>query len=42
MQALLQGLSIGDPGDALFGGKLGKRRNVWNKESLRLKDELGG
>jgi len=42
MQALSQALSIGDPGDALFGSGLGRRRNVWNVESLRLKDELGG
>jgi len=42
MQALTQALSIGDPGEALFGGGLGRRRNVWNVESLRLKDELGG
>jgi hypothetical protein len=42
MQALSQALSIGDPGDALFGSGLGRRRNVWNEESLRLKDELGG
>jgi hypothetical protein len=42
LQALSQALRIGDPGDALFGGKLGRRRNVWNEESLRLKDELGG
>jgi hypothetical protein len=26
----------------LFGSGLGRRRNVWNEESLRLKDELGG
>lgn len=42
MAALTQALRIGDPGDALFGGKLGRRRNVWNVESLRLRDELGG
>jgi len=42
MQALTQALSVGDPGEALFGGGLGRRRNVWNVESLRLKDELGG
>ena len=42
MQALSQALSIGDPGDTLFGSGLGRRRNVWNEESLRLKDELGG
>jgi hypothetical protein len=42
MQALSQALSIGDPGGALFGSGLGRRRNVWNVESLRLKDELGG
>ena len=42
MQALSQALSIGDAGDALFGSGLGRRRNVWNEESLRLKDELGG
>jgi hypothetical protein len=42
MQALSQALSVGDPGAALFGSGLGRRRNVWNVESLRLKDELGG
>jgi hypothetical protein len=42
MQALSQAVSVGDPGDALFGSGLGRRRNVWNVESLRLKDELGG
>lgn len=42
MQALSQALSVGDPGGALFGSGLGRRRNVWNVESLRLKDELGG
>jgi hypothetical protein len=42
MQALSQALSVGDPGNALFGSGLGRRRNVWNEESLRLKDELGG
>ena len=42
MQALSQALSVGDAGDALFGSGLGRRRNVWNEESLRLKDELGG
>jgi hypothetical protein len=42
MQALSQALSVGDAGDALFGSGLGRRRNVWNVESLRLKDELGG
>lgn len=42
MAALTQALRIGDPGDALFGGKLGRRRNIWNVESLRLRDELGG
>lgn len=42
MQALSQALRIGDPGEPLFGGRLGRRRNVWNVESLRLKDELGG
>ena len=42
MQALSQALSVGDPGNALFGSGLGRRKNVWNVESLRLKDELGG
>ena len=42
MQALSQALSVGDAGDALFGSGLGRRKNVWNVESLRLKDELGG
>jgi hypothetical protein len=40
--ALSQALSVGDPG-ALYLGKKGKeRRPVWNVESLKLKDELGG
>jgi len=42
MQALSQALRIGDPGEPLFGSRLAKRRNVWNTESLRIKDELGG
>ena len=42
MQALSQALRIGDPGEPLFGTRLGKRTNVWNTESLRIKDELGG
>jgi hypothetical protein len=42
MATLTQALRIGDPGDALFGGKLGRRRNIWNVESLRLRDEIGG
>jgi hypothetical protein len=42
MQALSQALRIGDPGEPLFGSRLGKRKNVWNVESLRIKDELGG
>jgi hypothetical protein len=41
-QALSQALRVGDPGEPLFGGKLGKRKSVWNEESLRIKDELGG
>ena len=40
--ALSQALSVGDPG-ALYLGKKGKeRRPVWNIESLKLRDELGG
>jgi len=40
--ALSQALSVGDPG-ALYLGKKGKERKpVWNVESLKLKDELGG
>lgn len=40
--ALAQALSVGDPG-ALYLGKKGKeRRPVWNVESLKLSDELGG
>jgi hypothetical protein len=40
--ALAQALSVGDPG-ALYLGKKGKERKpVWNVESLKLKDELGG
>lgn len=42
MQALSQALQIGDPGEPLFGARRGKRSNVWNVESLKLKDELGG
>lgn len=41
-QALSQALRVGDPSEPLFGGKLGKRKTVWNEESLRIKDELGG
>ncbi len=33
MQALSQALSVGDPGEALFGSRLGRRKNVWNVES---------
>lgn len=40
--ALAQALGVGDPG-ALYLGKKGKERKpVWNVESLKLKDELGG
>lgn len=40
--ALAQALSVGDPG-ALYLGKKGKERKpVWNVESLKLTDELGG
>lgn len=40
--ALAQALSVGDPG-ALYLGKKGKERKpVWNVESLKLSDELGG
>jgi hypothetical protein len=40
--ALAQALGVGDPG-ALYLGKKGKeRRPVWNVESLKLRDELGG
>lgn len=42
MQALSQALQIGDPGEPLFGARRGKRSNIWNVESLKLKDELGG
>ena len=40
-QALAQALRV-DAGAPIFGGeKKGKRRNVWNIESLRTKDETG-
>jgi hypothetical protein len=40
--ALAQALSVGDPG-ALYLGKKGRERKpVWNVESLKLTDELGG
>ena len=40
--ALSQALRIGDPGDPLLGTeKGGKRKNVWNVESLKLTDEMG-
>lgn len=40
-QALAQALRV-DSGAPIFGGeKKGKRRNVWNIESLRTKDETG-
>lgn len=42
MRALSQALRVGDPGEPLFGSRVGKRKNVWNVESLRIKDELGG
>lgn len=42
MRALSQALRAGDPGEPLFGSRVGKRKNVWNVESLRIKDELGG
>jgi len=42
-QALSQALRTGDPGAPLFGseGKEGKRQNVWNVASLKVKDETG-
>lgn len=40
-QALAQALRV-DSGTALFGSdKTGRRRPVWNVESLKLKDEMG-
>lgn len=41
-QALSQALRLGDPGAPLFGSeKEGKRKNVWNVASLKVKDETG-
>lgn len=41
-QALAQALRLGDPGAPLFGTeKEGKRKNVWNVASLKVKDETG-
>lgn len=40
--ALAQALRIADPGAPLFGSEgTGQRQNVWNTESLRVKDETG-
>ena len=40
--ALAQALRVGDVGAPIFGGeKEGRRRNVWNIKSLRVKDETG-
>lgn len=42
-QALSQALRTGDIGAPLFGseGKEGRRKNVWNVASLKVKDEMG-
>jgi hypothetical protein len=40
--ALAQALGVGDPGASYLGKKGKERRPVWNIESLKLKDELGG
>lgn len=40
--ALAQALGVGDPGASYLGKKGKERKPVWNIESLKLKDELGG
>jgi hypothetical protein len=40
--ALAQALGVADPGTAYLGTKGGERKPVWNVESLKLTDELGG
>jgi hypothetical protein len=40
--ALAQALGVGDPGSLYLGKKGKERKPVWNIESLKLKDELGG
>jgi hypothetical protein len=40
--ALAQALGVGDPGSLYLGKKGKERKPVWNVESLKLKDELGG
>ena len=40
--ALAQALSVGDPGGSYMDKKGRERKPVWNVESLKLSDELGG
>jgi hypothetical protein len=40
--ALAQALTVGDPGESYLGKKGKDRKPVWNVESLKLTDELGG
>jgi hypothetical protein len=40
--ALAQALTVGDPGESYMGKKGKDRKPVWNVESLKLTDELGG
>ena len=40
--ALAQALGVGDPGVSYLGKKGKERKPVWNVESLKLSDELGG
>jgi len=40
--ALAQALSVGDPGGSFLDKKGRRRQPVWNVESLKLTDELGG
>ena len=40
--ALAQALNVGDPGGSYLDRKGKRRQPVWNVESLKLRDELGG
>jgi len=40
--ALAQALSVGDAGGSYLDKKGQRRQPVWNVESLKLTDELGG
>jgi hypothetical protein len=40
--ALAQALGVGDPGVSYLSKKGKERKPVWNVESLKLSDELGG